>query len=134
MRGKISPKIHVENGVKKKTEQPISGSTKCYPCQGLGIFRQEKWLLENWPRLRERSWIFSSETATTFLSFSEYCGGCQTLHTQSSQEGSACGMMAKKLHYVSGVPPFKILCVRIFPTFQRENTARTQRISGVEGP
>ena len=25
----------------------FSGSTKCYPCQGLGIFRQGKWLLEN---------------------------------------------------------------------------------------
>ena len=49
----------------------FSGSTKCYPCQGLGIFRQVKWLLENRPRLRERSWIFSSETATAFLSFSE---------------------------------------------------------------
>ena len=50
----------------------FSGSTKCYPCQGLGIFRQGKWLLENWPRLRERSWIFSSETATAFLSFSQF--------------------------------------------------------------
>ena len=49
----------------------FSGSTKCYPCQGLGNFRQGKWLLENWPRLRESSWIFSSETATAFLSFSE---------------------------------------------------------------
>ena len=46
----------------------FSGSTKCYPCQGLGIFRPGKWLLENWPRLRERCWIFSSETATAFLS------------------------------------------------------------------
>ena len=49
----------------------FSGSTKCYPCQGLRIFRQGKLLLENWPSLRERSWIFSSETATAFLSFSE---------------------------------------------------------------
>ena len=49
----------------------FSGSTKCYACQGLGIFRQGKWLLENWPRLRECFWIFSSETATAFLSFSE---------------------------------------------------------------
>ena len=36
----------------------------------LGIFRQGKRLLENWPRLRERCWIFSSETATAFLSSS----------------------------------------------------------------
>ena len=42
----------------------FSGSAKCYPCQGLGTFRQGKRLLENWPRLRERCWIFSSETAT----------------------------------------------------------------------
>ena len=46
----------------------FSGSAKCYPCQGLGIFRQAKWLLENRLRLRERCWIFSSETATAFLS------------------------------------------------------------------
>ena len=32
---------------------------------------QGKWLLENRPRLRERSWSFSSETATAFLSFSD---------------------------------------------------------------
>ena len=37
-------------------------SPECYPCQGLGIFRQGKWLLENPPRLRERSWNFSCET------------------------------------------------------------------------
>ena len=43
---------------------------KCYPCQGSGAFRQGKWL-ENRPRLRERSWIFSSKTATAFLSFSD---------------------------------------------------------------
>ena len=30
---------------------------KCYPCHGLGIFWQGKWLLENRPRLRERSWF-----------------------------------------------------------------------------
>ena len=34
-----------------------------------GTFRQGKWLLEkNGPRLQERSWVFSSETATAFLS------------------------------------------------------------------
>ena len=49
----------------------FSGSAKCYPCQGLGTFRQGKWLLENRPRLRERCWIFSSETATAFLSSSD---------------------------------------------------------------
>ena len=31
---------------------------------------QERWPLENRPRLRECSWIFSAETATAFLSFS----------------------------------------------------------------
>ena len=40
-----------------------------HPCQGLGTFRQGKRLLENWPRLRERRWIFPSETATAFLSW-----------------------------------------------------------------
>ena len=50
----------------------FSGSTKCYPCQGLGTFGQGKRLLENWPRLLERCWIFSSETATAFLSSSEF--------------------------------------------------------------
>ena len=35
----------------------------------------KKWLLENRPCLRERSWIFSSETATAFLSFSEQDSG-----------------------------------------------------------
>ena len=49
----------------------FSGSAKCYPCQGLGTFRQGKRLLENWPGLRERCWIFSSETATAFLSSSD---------------------------------------------------------------
>ena len=50
----------------------FSGSTKCYPCQGLRTFRQGKRLLENWPRLRERCWIFASETATAVLSSSEF--------------------------------------------------------------
>ena len=50
----------------------FSGSAKCYACQGLGTFRQGKRLLENWPRLRERCWIFSSETATAFLSSSDF--------------------------------------------------------------
>ena len=49
----------------------FSGSTKCHSCQGLGIFWQGKWLLENWPLLRERFWIFSSETATASLSSSD---------------------------------------------------------------
>ena len=34
-----------------------------------GHFPARKWLLENRPRLQECSWIFSSETATAFLSF-----------------------------------------------------------------
>ena len=54
-----------------KIPHRFSGSTKCYPCQGLGIFR-----LENWPRLQERCWIFSTETATAFLSSSELSGPC----------------------------------------------------------
>ena len=36
----------------------FSGSTRCYPCPCLGTFRRGKWLLENRPRLQERSWIF----------------------------------------------------------------------------
>ena len=36
-------------------------------------FPEAKWLLENQPRLRERSWIFSAETATAFLSSSSDC-------------------------------------------------------------
>ena len=56
----------------------FSGSTKCYPCQGFGIFRQGKWLLENRPRLRERCWVFSSETATAFLSSSDNLPAQQT--------------------------------------------------------
>ena len=49
----------------------FSGSTECYACQGLGTFRRGKRLLENWRRLRERCWIFSSKAATAFLSSSE---------------------------------------------------------------
>ena len=63
---------------------PFSGSTKCDPCQGLGIFQQGKWLLENRPRLRERSWIFSSETATAVLTFyfkSEFGSFAAKIHT-----------------------------------------------------
>ena len=41
------------------------------PARVWAFSRQGKWLLENRRRLRERSWIFSSETATAFLSFSE---------------------------------------------------------------
>ena len=62
-----------------KIPHRFSGSTKCYPCQGLGTFRQGKRLLENWPRLRERCWIFSSETATAFLSSSDYCATIASL-------------------------------------------------------
>ena len=57
-----------------KTIARFSGSAKCYPCQGLGTFRQGKRLVENWPRLRDRCWIFSSETATAFLSSDETGG------------------------------------------------------------
>ena len=64
----------------------FSGSAKCYPCQGLGTFRQGKRLLENWPHLRERCWIFSSETATAFLSSSDY--NWQWAHLIIPQKGS----------------------------------------------
>ena len=37
---------------------------RCWASKGFGP-------LESRPHLRERSWIFSSETATAFLSFSE---------------------------------------------------------------
>ena len=49
----------------------FSGSMNCYRCLALNIFRQGKWLLGNRPRLREHSWISSSETATALLSFLE---------------------------------------------------------------
>ena len=52
----------------------FSGSTKCCHCQGLGTFWQGKRLLANWARLQERCWIFSSETATAFLSSSDLGG------------------------------------------------------------
>ena len=72
-----------------------------YPCQGLGIFRQGKSLLENWPRLRERSWIFSPETATAFLSFS------------LRVEGSLFGILQNDLRFRAFFPPFpRILGVR----------------------
>ena len=61
----------------------FSGSAKCYPCQGLGICRQGKRLLENWPRLRERCWTFSSKTATAFLSSSGFSRNCLK-HVQSN--------------------------------------------------
>ena len=39
-------------------------------------FWQREWrLVENRPRLREHCWILSSETATAFLSLSEFLGG-----------------------------------------------------------
>ena len=42
------------------------------PAKVWALSGKEKQLLENWPRLRERCWIFSSETATTFLRSSEF--------------------------------------------------------------
>ena len=33
---------------------------------------KEERVLENWPRLRERCWILSSETATAFLNSSDF--------------------------------------------------------------
>ena len=43
-------------------ENRFSGSAKCHPCQGLGTFRQGKWLLENRPCLLERSRILLKPT------------------------------------------------------------------------
>ena len=43
----------------------------CYSCQGLGTLREGETPRANCPWIRERSWIFSSETDTTFLSSSE---------------------------------------------------------------
>ena len=84
----------------RKNVHRFSGSTKCYPCQGLGISRQGKSLLENRPRLRERSWIFSSETATAFLSF---WGSPKASHIKASHP-----------HF----PHFPRLRVRIFRIFR----------------
>ena len=50
----------------------FSAAQNAIPCQGLGIFRQGKWPLENRPRLWERCWIFS-ETATASLSSPDFC-------------------------------------------------------------
>ena len=60
-----------------KIPHRFSGSTKCYPCQALGTFRQGKRLLENWPHLREHCWTFFSETATAFLSSSDLLTVCK---------------------------------------------------------
>ena len=43
-----------------ENSSPIFQQHEMHPCQGLGAFRQGQWLLANRPRLRERSWIFSS--------------------------------------------------------------------------
>ena len=54
-----------------ENSSPIFRQHQMLPLPRFGHFRHEKWLLENWPRLRERSWMFSSETATAFCSSSE---------------------------------------------------------------
>ena len=64
----------------------FSGGTTCCPCQDLGTFRQGKWLLENLPCLLERFWIFSSETATAFLSSSEYPSRPRILQNNSPKQ------------------------------------------------
>ena len=68
----------------------FSGSTKSYPCQGLGTFRQGERLLERRPRLRERCWIFSSETVTAFLRVLLSLGrlGLARLLRTSTQKGT----------------------------------------------
>ena len=87
----------------------LSGSTKCYPCQGLGIFRQGKRLLENWPRLRERCWIFSSETATAFLSSSDLkkkikntgcqkSSDCEHTEARGKRQEAGCPLVLVKRH------------------------------------
>ena len=55
------------------------GSAKSYPCQGL---------LEKRPLHRERSWSFSSETATAFSSFSESGESLQTSMNRRAKQGS----------------------------------------------
>ena len=45
----------------------FSGIVTCYSCQGLGTFQKGEWH----PRIRERSWIFSSKTAPAFLRSSD---------------------------------------------------------------
>ena len=76
----------------------FSGSAKCYPCQGLGIFRQGKRLLENRLRLRERCWIFSSETATASLSSSD-------LHPCDSLECQEFSSSLKSQRFCTTWPP-----------------------------
>ena len=72
----------------------ISTLLECNRCQGLSIFWQGKWLLENQPRLRERSWIFSYETATAFLSFFFWIWGFrpEVREKKSSAKGISEGM------------------------------------------
>ena len=46
----------------------FSGSTKnaAIPAKFWALSSKGKWLLENWRRLRKRSWFLSSDTATAF--------------------------------------------------------------------
>ena len=89
------------------------------PCRGLGIFRQGKWLLENRPRLWERSWIFSSETATAFLSFSEKCR-CKLSkgwlrNCSETKNGFFCGVLRKGRH----ASPYTLAFLARTPTRKR---------------
>ena len=54
-----------------ENSSPIFRQREMLSLPRFGHFPARKRLLENWPRLRERCWIFSSETATAFLSSSE---------------------------------------------------------------
>ena len=65
---KLEKAVAVRISTLLENSSPIFWQHGCYSCQGLGIFRQGERLLDHRPRLQERSWIFSSETATEFLS------------------------------------------------------------------
>ena len=60
----------------------IPGSTRCYPYQGLRTFWQGKWLLENRPRLRERSWIFCHGSMSHRQDFRRNVAPCMAVPAQ----------------------------------------------------
>ena len=73
--------------------------------QKLRHFWQGKWLLENRPRLRERSWIFSSETATAFVSVSVFRSApLSIIPSESAQIQGAERAHKNKSHKISGNP------------------------------
>ena len=60
-----------------ESSSPIFRQREMLSLARFGPFPEKKMAAGNRPRLWERSWIFSSETATAFLSFSEY--HCNTI-------------------------------------------------------